>query len=130
MDGSWVAPDACTLPTAERPLRVAEFDALFAGHLRCLEWHGRAAMSMDLSGDVGLTEAVRDLVERESACCSFFSFTVTTGAGPAPASTSTWTSRCHPVGRTCWSLSVPARRPSVRRDDVGGRAVRRSPAHR
>ena len=26
----WVAPDACTLPTAERPLRVAEFDDLFA----------------------------------------------------------------------------------------------------
>ncbi|MFI7617859.1 hypothetical protein ACIBP6_42235 [Nonomuraea terrae] len=25
----WV-PSACTLPTAERPLRVAEFDALFA----------------------------------------------------------------------------------------------------
>ena len=23
------APDACTLPTAERPLRVAEFDDLF-----------------------------------------------------------------------------------------------------
>lgn len=84
MDGSWVAPDACTLPTAERPLRVAEFDALFAGHLRCLEWHGRAAMSMDLSGDVGLTEAVRDLLERESACCSFFSFTVTTGGGTGP----------------------------------------------
>ncbi|MFC7479812.1 hypothetical protein ACFQX7_06905 [Luedemannella flava] len=24
------APEACTLPTAERPLRLAEFDALFA----------------------------------------------------------------------------------------------------
>ncbi|NUO57978.1 MAG: hypothetical protein HOV71_01100 [Hamadaea sp.] len=29
----WV-PDACTLPTAEQPLRVAEFDALFAASLR------------------------------------------------------------------------------------------------
>ncbi|HET6741695.1 MAG TPA: hypothetical protein VFH76_22285 [Kribbella sp.] len=30
---TWV-PDACTLPTAERPFRVAEFDQLFAEHLR------------------------------------------------------------------------------------------------
>ena len=28
------APDACTLPTTERPLRVAEFDDLFASVLR------------------------------------------------------------------------------------------------
>ena len=27
---SWVAPEACTLPTAQQPLRVAEFDDLFA----------------------------------------------------------------------------------------------------
>ncbi|HEX4811142.1 MAG TPA: hypothetical protein VFV66_00105 [Nonomuraea sp.] len=29
MDLGW-APSACTLPTAEQPPRVAEFDALFA----------------------------------------------------------------------------------------------------
>jgi hypothetical protein len=29
----WV-PEACTLPTAERPLRLAEFDQLFATALR------------------------------------------------------------------------------------------------
>jgi hypothetical protein len=28
------APDACTLPTPERPLRVAEFDDLFSHVLR------------------------------------------------------------------------------------------------
>ena len=28
-DQAWV-PEACTLPTVERPLRVAEFDYLFA----------------------------------------------------------------------------------------------------
>ncbi|NMO51778.1 hypothetical protein HH310_11305 [Actinoplanes sp. TBRC 11911] len=27
---AFVVPDACTLPTAERPLRLAEFDSLFA----------------------------------------------------------------------------------------------------
>jgi len=27
---SYTVPDVCTLPTAERPLRLAEFDELFA----------------------------------------------------------------------------------------------------
>ncbi len=33
MPGDW-APDDCTLPTAERPLRVAEFDEFFTVVLR------------------------------------------------------------------------------------------------
>jgi len=33
--GSWV-PDACTLPTAERPLRLAELDDLFATAVRAV----------------------------------------------------------------------------------------------
>jgi len=40
---SWVAVDACTLPTEEQPLRVAEFDALLAGALR--RWSGRDRIS-------------------------------------------------------------------------------------
>src|SRR5690606_9500009 len=32
-DLAW-APSACTLPTVERPLRVSEFDAFFAGAVR------------------------------------------------------------------------------------------------
>ena len=81
MAASWVAPDACTLPTAQQPLRVAEFDALFADHLASLEWHGRAALILDLRGAAGLADTVRDLVARESACCSFFGFTVTKRPG-------------------------------------------------
>ena len=33
----WV-PQACTLPTVQQPLRVAEFDGLFAR--RCVGWTG------------------------------------------------------------------------------------------
>lgn len=64
---------ACTLPTAERPLRLAEFDALFAGSVRRVERNGDL-VHLRMSGPAGLRETVRDLAERESRCCSFFTF--------------------------------------------------------
>ena len=72
----WV-PEACTLPTVERPLRLAEFDDLFAtallGQQRIaptrLQWHL----------DPGVEGVARDLTQRESSCCSFFTFSFTTG---------------------------------------------------
>jgi hypothetical protein len=73
-DQMWV-PQACTLPTAERPLRLAEFDDLFATAL-----HGQQRLSpTTLRWRLAPTAeaAVRDLTARETACCSFFSFTVT-----------------------------------------------------
>jgi hypothetical protein len=33
----WAPVDACTLPTADQPLRVAEWDDLFATSLRAVE---------------------------------------------------------------------------------------------
>jgi len=71
----WV-PDACTLPTDERPLRVAEFDELFASALR--HPHRVHATRLRLDLDPGAAERARDLIARESACCSFFTFTITT----------------------------------------------------
>lgn len=67
--------DACSMPTAERPLRLAEFDALFAASVRSVtrDAHG---VRLDLEGDSGLRERVRDLAERETACCSFFTFAI------------------------------------------------------
>jgi hypothetical protein len=65
--------DACTMPTAERPLRLAEFDALFAAAVRRVERRG-GDVRMHLSGGEGLVEQVRDLTERETSCCSFFTF--------------------------------------------------------
>jgi hypothetical protein len=67
----WI-PDACTLPTAERPVRVAEFATLF----------GRAPSERLAPGLLRLTferadeAAVRDLTAREAACCTFFTFTI------------------------------------------------------
>jgi hypothetical protein len=74
-------PDACTLPTAERPLRLAEFDALFATAVRSIESVGPTHVRLRLAGPAGLTARVRDLTAREAECCTFFTFTVT----PEPA---------------------------------------------
>ncbi|WBC08485.1 hypothetical protein [Micromonospora sp. WMMA1947] len=70
-DDSWV-PGTCTLPTAERPLRVAEFDGLFRDALRGVE--RRSDRHLRLHLDRTAEAAARDLIARESACCSFFTF--------------------------------------------------------
>jgi hypothetical protein len=72
-------PDACTLPTAEQPLRLAEFNDLFAGAVRRVTRVSAEHLQLQLAGPAGLEAAVQDLVDRESRCCSFFSFTVTPG---------------------------------------------------
>jgi len=73
-------PDACTLPTAERPLRRAEFADLFA-HTREVRRDGPGRVSLTLEGPADLAATVRDLTARESECCSFFAFTVTGDRG-------------------------------------------------
>jgi hypothetical protein len=67
--------DACTLPTAERPLRLAEFDELFASAVRRVERRGDA-VRIHLAGERGLEAEVRDLTDREAGCCSFFRFSI------------------------------------------------------
>ena len=64
---------ACTLPTSERPLRLAEFDGLFADHLTATAWVGER-LRLELAGGAGLRDRVADLTARESECCSFFDF--------------------------------------------------------
>ena len=73
--------DACTLPTADRPLRLAEFETLFADHLTDTSWAGDR-LRLSLSGGAGLREQVADLTARESSCCSFFEFAL---SGPTDA---------------------------------------------
>ena len=73
---SFDIPDACTLTTVDRPLRLAEFDELFAA-VRDVEILAPTHARMRLSGPAGLEERVRDLAARETGCCSFFDFTVT-----------------------------------------------------
>jgi hypothetical protein len=71
----WI-PEACTLPTAQRPLRRAEFDNVFA---MARERHRPNAthLRLVLSGPDGLKATVEDLAARENECCAFFAFTVT-----------------------------------------------------
>lgn len=67
--------DACTMPTGDRPLRLAEFDDLFATAVRGVERRG-SDVRMHLVGSEGLADRVRDLTERETSCCSFFTFAI------------------------------------------------------
>ncbi len=70
-------PAACTLPTAEQPLRIAEFAGLFATRLLGTDRTSPTTIVLDLRADVAAEAAVRDLAARESECCSFFRFTIT-----------------------------------------------------
>ena len=78
-DLAWV-PDSCSLPTAERPLRLAEFDDLFATAVRRVEPVTPTHARLHLAGATGLAATVRDLTARETECCSFFRFAVHPGA--------------------------------------------------
>lgn len=73
---TWVS-QSCTLPTSQRPLRVAEFDELFATALRGVQ--RRTATSLQLMLDLDAEEQARELTARETECCSFFTFTVGRG---------------------------------------------------
>ncbi|MCO8275920.1 hypothetical protein M1L60_35610 [Actinoplanes sp. TRM 88003] len=73
---TWV-PDACTLPTAQQPVRLAEFDELFARSLRGQERLSPTELRWDL--DPAAEAAARDLTARESECCSFFTFSFGVG---------------------------------------------------
>ncbi|MGH3505725.1 MAG: hypothetical protein ACRDO2_00820 [Nocardioidaceae bacterium] len=74
--GDWVADDACTLPVAERPLRVGEFDELFRTSLERVGRLSASRIRLVLTGRSGLQTLAADLAARES-CCSFFDFAVT-----------------------------------------------------
>ena len=67
----WV-PEACTLPTIERPLRLIEFDGLFARGLTAQQRLSATLLRWSL--DRGVESEARDLTARETACCSFFTF--------------------------------------------------------
>ncbi len=71
---NWV-PAACTLPTADQPLRLAEFDELFADHLRGADRVGPHTLDLVLAAEARGT--VAELTARENECCSFFAFDLT-----------------------------------------------------
>lgn len=69
--GDWV-PDACTLPTVEQPIRVAEFDRFFAESVHSTTRTTPTRLDMVLAAEA--EGAGRDLASRESSCCSFLTF--------------------------------------------------------
>ncbi|MEU8197178.1 hypothetical protein AB0C10_25660 [Microbispora amethystogenes] len=80
LDQGW-APPACTLPTAEQPLRVAEFDALFAETVRAVRREERERLRLELRFSPEYAARAAELTARENGCCSFFTFTLTIAGG-------------------------------------------------
>ena len=74
----WAPVEACTLPTAERPLRLAEFDDLFAASLRSIEHIDPTRARLLLNGDNVVADRTQRLADAERSCCSFFTFGVST----------------------------------------------------
>lgn len=74
------APAECTLPTAERPLRVREFGDLFAETVVGVDRPAPTQLRLRLAGGEPVAARARELAARETECCSFFTFTVTTRA--------------------------------------------------
>lgn len=77
---TWV-PESCTLPTVEQPLRVAEFDDLFATAVAPAERVGSTILLVHLPAGDGVVSTARELAARETVCCSFFAFEVRPSAG-------------------------------------------------
>jgi hypothetical protein len=74
---SFEIPDACTLPTSARPIRLAEFDELLTHSVRSAERDSATHLTLRLHRGKNLESVTRDLAAREAECCSFFDFTVT-----------------------------------------------------
>jgi hypothetical protein len=68
-------PDSCALPTAERPFRLKEFDALL-DHSVGATRTSATQLTLSLRGDDRLEPITRDLTAREASCCSFFDFSI------------------------------------------------------
>ena len=68
---TWV-PDACTLPTTDQPLRLAEFDALFTADVTDVQQPSADTALLTLRPDPTVAGRAADLAVRETACCWFF----------------------------------------------------------
>ena len=80
VDGSapagW-APQDCTLPTAERPLRAAEFSELFSDAVLAVDRPENDRLRLGLRRGSQAASRAAALAAAETECCSFFTFTLT-----------------------------------------------------
>ena len=78
--GDWV-PSSCTMPTAEQPLRLAEFDALFAEDVLSVEQTSSGEVALALKPESHVAARAAQLAAAETGCCSFFTFGITITEG-------------------------------------------------
>jgi len=72
--------DVCRLPTSERPIRLAEFDALLTT-ATSVERDAATRLTFAFHDADDVHARATDLTARESSCCSFFSFDVARAGG-------------------------------------------------
>jgi hypothetical protein len=77
---SWV-PESCTLPSVEQPVRLAEFDAFFAETVRSADRLAPDRLRLLLDPAAQTAARAADLMVRETACCSFFTFSLIVTGG-------------------------------------------------
>lgn len=77
---SW-ASEACTLPTQDRPFRIAEFDALFADDVTEVRRTAADLALLELRPEPAVAARAADLSVRETGCCSFFEFSLVATGG-------------------------------------------------
>ena len=79
MSGIPWAPEACTLPTVDRPVRQAEFSWLLAqAEMIRVD---QTTLRLRLPPETAATAA--DLIVRKTCCCSFFTFALIHRGGTA-----------------------------------------------
>ena len=88
LDDGWV-PAACTLPTAEQPLRRAEFDDLFAEDVIRVNQMSALEVRFELRADSEVAARAACLAAKETGCCSFFTFGLTITDGTISMAVST-----------------------------------------
>lgn len=70
--GGWVPVAACALPTAQQPLRLAESDRFFSTAVQ--RWARPGPTELELVIASQSEVSAREFAERETQCCSFFTF--------------------------------------------------------
>jgi len=71
----------CTLPSVERPLRIAEWEELFVTAVTGAHRTTAEQATFRLRRDPALAAQVADLTVRETRCCSFFTFGLIASGG-------------------------------------------------
>ena len=73
--------DACTLPTVEQPLRIAEWHEFIATAVIEVGRSAAVQAILQLRPDPAVAARAGDLAVRETQCCSFFTFGLIASGG-------------------------------------------------